>query len=66
MIGTCDRMRVGAFYEEMAKIRQMAIEESYRSRGIGTELVKRAETAVRARNISHGNAACPCIGAPIF
>jgi N-acetylglutamate synthase-like GNAT family acetyltransferase len=40
-----------AFYKDMAKIRQIAIEASYRSRGIGTELIKRAEKAIHARNV---------------
>jgi N-acetylglutamate synthase-like GNAT family acetyltransferase len=40
-----------AFYGKLAKIRQMAIDESYRSRGIGTELMKYAEKAARARNV---------------
>jgi len=38
-------------HEKTARIRQMAIEERYQKQGIGTELVKHAETAARARNI---------------
>lgn len=40
-----------AFYGTIAKIRQIAIEASYRNRGIGTDLMKCAENAVRARNV---------------
>lgn len=40
-----------AFYEALAKIRQIAIEASYRNQGIGTELMKCAEKAIRARDV---------------
>ena len=40
-----------AFSRDTARFRQMAVEESYRGRGIGTELIKQAEHDVRARNI---------------
>jgi len=40
-----------AFPNNGAKIRQIAIEEAYRSRGIGTMLIKDAEQAIRRRNI---------------
>jgi predicted GNAT family N-acyltransferase len=40
-----------AFSGDTARFRQMAVEESYRGRGIGTELIKQAEHDVRARNI---------------
>lgn len=40
-----------AFSGSVAKLRQLAVEGAYRGRGIGTELMKRAEQAVRARNI---------------
>jgi predicted GNAT family N-acyltransferase len=33
------------------RVLRMAVEESYRGRGIGTELIKQAEHDVRARNI---------------
>jgi len=49
-----------AFSGNVAKARQLAIEGAYQGRGIGTELMKRAEQAVRARNIRtvtlHGRA----------
>lgn len=38
-----------AFSGNTARIRQMAIEGSYQGRGIGTELLKRAESTARAR-----------------
>ena len=38
-------------HKKTARIRQMAIEEAYQKRGIGTELVKYAETSARTRNI---------------
>jgi len=48
------------FSGNIAKARQLAIEDAYRGRGIGTELMKAAEHAVRARNIRtvtlHGRA----------
>jgi len=40
-----------AFYETIAKIRQIAIEASYRNQGIGTQLMKCAERAVLARDV---------------
>jgi len=40
-----------AFPENGAKIRQIAIEEGYRGRGIGTQLMKSAEQVVRDRTI---------------
>jgi predicted GNAT family N-acyltransferase len=40
-----------AFDRNTARIRQMAVEEAYRSRGIGTELLRRAEDAVRTRKV---------------
>ena len=40
-----------AFTENGAKIRQIAIEEAYRGRGVGAKLIKGAEQAVRSRNI---------------
>ena len=40
-----------AFYGKLAKIRQIAIDESYQSQGIGTELIKCAEKAALARNV---------------
>jgi len=40
-----------AFPENGAKIRQIAIEEEYRGRGIGTQLIKAAEQVVRDRSI---------------
>jgi predicted GNAT family N-acyltransferase len=40
-----------AFSGNTAKVRQLAIEGAYHGRGIGTELMKRAEQAIRARNI---------------
>ncbi len=39
------------FYGNNARIRQMAVEESCRGQGIGTELVKLAEETIRARNV---------------
>jgi N-acetylglutamate synthase-like GNAT family acetyltransferase len=39
------------FSGDTARFRQMAVEEPYRERGIGTELIKQAEQDVRARNI---------------
>jgi len=40
-----------AFSGSTAKVRQLAIEGAYRGTGLGTELMKRAEQAIRARNI---------------
>jgi len=40
-----------AFSGTVAKVRQLAIEGAYRGRGVGAELMKRAEQAIRARNI---------------
>ena len=40
-----------AFSGNVAKARQLAIDDDYRGRGIGTELMKRAEQAILARNI---------------
>lgn len=40
-----------AFTEKMAKIRQIAIEEGYRGKGIGTKLMTGAEQIVRDRNL---------------
>jgi len=40
-----------AFSGGVAKARQLAVEGAYRGRGIGIELMKRAEDAIRARNI---------------
>jgi predicted GNAT family N-acyltransferase len=40
-----------AFSGNVAKARQLAIEGAYRGRGIGAELMKRAEQAILARNI---------------
>ena len=40
-----------AFSGNVAKVRQLAIERAYRGRGVGTELMKRAEQAILARNI---------------
>jgi N-acetylglutamate synthase-like GNAT family acetyltransferase len=37
--------------ENRAKVRQIAIEEAYRGRGIGTKLIKDIEQAVRSKNI---------------
>lgn len=34
-----------------AKVRQLAVDEVYRGKGIGAELMKRAEEAIRGRNI---------------
>ena len=39
------------FSGDIAKVRQLAVEEAYRGRGVGVELMKRAEQAVRARNV---------------
>ena len=40
-----------SIFENTARIRQMAIERSYQGQGIGTELMKQLEPALRARNI---------------
>ncbi|MEK6744371.1 MAG: GNAT family N-acetyltransferase [Nitrospirota bacterium] len=40
-----------AFSGDVAKARQLAVEGAYRGRGIGIELMKRAEDAILARNI---------------
>ncbi len=40
-----------AFTGEQARVRQIAVDEAYRGRGIGTALMQRAEEAIRARNI---------------
>jgi ribosomal protein S18 acetylase RimI-like enzyme len=40
-----------AFPESGAKIRQIAVDAPHRGRGIGSELLLRAEEAVRNRNI---------------
>jgi predicted GNAT family N-acyltransferase len=40
-----------AFSGNVAKARQLAIDDDHRGQGIGTELMKRMERAVRARNI---------------
>jgi N-acetylglutamate synthase-like GNAT family acetyltransferase len=40
-----------AFSGDSARIRQMAVEETYQGKGIGTELIKQAEHDARARNI---------------
>ena len=40
-----------AFSGSVAKARQLAIDDAYRGGGIGTELMKRAEQAVLARNV---------------
>jgi hypothetical protein len=40
-----------AFSDDGAKIRQIAVDGPYRGRGIGSELLLRAEEAVRNRNI---------------
>jgi predicted GNAT family N-acyltransferase len=42
---------LAVFSGDTARIRQMAVEETYRGRGIGTELIKRAEHDAHARNI---------------
>ena len=42
---------LAAFSGSTAKVRQLAIEGAYHGRGVGTELMKRAEQAIRARNI---------------
>ncbi len=36
---------------DSARIRQIAVEEAYRGTGIGTELIRRAEEAIRGRGI---------------
>ena len=40
-----------AFSRNAAKVRQLAIDGACQGRGIGTELMKRAEQAIRARDI---------------
>lgn len=40
-----------AFSGNAAKVRQLAIDDDYRGRGIGAELMRRAEQAILARNI---------------
>jgi len=40
-----------AFAENSAKIRQIAVEEGHRGRGIGTKLMTGAEQIVRDRNL---------------
>jgi N-acetylglutamate synthase-like GNAT family acetyltransferase len=40
-----------AFSAGVAKARQLAIDDAYRGQGIGTELMKRAEKDILARNI---------------
>lgn len=40
-----------SFSGNVAKARQLAIDDDHRGQGIGTELMKRMEQAVRARNI---------------
>jgi N-acetylglutamate synthase-like GNAT family acetyltransferase len=40
-----------AFSGDTARFRQMAVEETYQGKGIGTELIKKAEQDVRARDI---------------
>ena len=40
-----------AFSENMAKIRQLAVDAGYRGRGIGTKLINGAEQAIRDRRI---------------
>ena len=42
---------VVAFSGNVAKVRQLAIEGAYRGRGVGTELMERAEQAILARNV---------------
>jgi len=42
---------VVAFSGDVAKARQLAIDDDHRGQGIGAELMKRMEQAVRARNI---------------
>ena len=39
------------FSGSVAKVRQLAIEGAYHGRGIGTELMRRAEQAIGARNV---------------
>jgi predicted GNAT family N-acyltransferase len=41
-----------AFTGEQAKIRQIAVDDAYRGRGVGAELMRHAEEAARARNFS--------------
>ena len=40
-----------AFSGGASKIRQLAVDGAYRGRGIGIELMKRAEEAIRSRNV---------------
>jgi predicted GNAT family N-acyltransferase len=40
-----------AFSGNVAKLRQLAIDDAYRGQGTGTELMKRAEQAVLSRNV---------------
>jgi len=40
-----------AFPDKGAKIRQISVNEGYRGRGIGTQLIQEAEQAVRERHI---------------
>jgi N-acetylglutamate synthase-like GNAT family acetyltransferase len=42
---------LAVFMENRAKVRQIAIEEAYRGRGIGTRLLQDIEQAVRSKNI---------------
>jgi len=41
-----------AFQEDMAKIRQIAVDDLYRGKGVGAQLMRHAEEAIRNRNIS--------------